>query len=285
MINRRSFVAGVAPLIISAGAFAKTPPGGRLRAWAMATAPGGGGLPPDYPLDHTSVSGVQTGKQWGCFGRTSDDPTAHARIIAEADGDELWADAIGGPDGTAGIELNVTGACQQCSNRFLLPAGIDVNAAHGAEITIPLFGRYGFGIPDLINRIKSGAYQVNKSFPKRISDKMVQNVLKRIEYNNTHEWIVMERYFEQIFKPILGARWLQCKPDLSHVYLALFNYREALFSQYNKNHISKQQFTSRLYAAYTASIELVIEIVSPATMAHITSAPASVQADFVFNNH
>lgn len=287
MMHRRKFLMGVASLTLGRTALSQTSSSkGTLRAWAMPTkADPGAGLPAGYPLDHTSVSGVVSGVEWGCYGRTPSDPQAvDKRVIAEGEGDELWAAAIGGKDGYAGIKLGITGACQQNANRLLLPAGIDVDKAHGNELATPVFGKFGFGIPDLLNRIKDGAHTVNKEHPGRISEKKVAAVIQHIKSNNTEELPIMERYLEQTYRPVVGPRWPACKADLSHVYFGLFNYREALYSQYSKGHITDPQMGARLQAALTAAVQLVIEILSPETMARISEAPAAVQAAFVFRN-
>lgn len=282
-MDRRDFlVGGVALLGSGALAAPPRPQPGRLQAWAMRTAPGPG-LPASYPLDHTAVVGVRTAMQWGCFGRTAAQGGDENRIIAEGDGDELWAEAIGGPDGHAGIDLDVTGACQQNSNRILIPAGIDVDLARGNEIATPLFGKYGFGIPALVTRIKDGARSVNQRFPGRISEKAVARAVRRVQVNDTEEWTVVEGYLEKLFRPALGAEWAACRTDLSRVYQALFYYREALFSQYSKGRITKQDFVARLQGSLTGSIQLVSEIVTPVKMVSST-IPPGVQAAFVFNN-
>jgi hypothetical protein len=284
MIGRRSLLLGSASLILAGHVTAATVKTGRLQAWAMLTGPGPG-LPPTYPLDHTAVVGITTSKQWGCFGRTAAEQGTDKRIVAEADGDEMWAAAIAGADGSAGLELDVTGACQQCSNRILLPAGIDVNGAHGNEIATPLFGKYGFGIPALVIRIKDGAQAVNKTLPGRISEKAVANAVKHVQVNNTEEWSVVEGYLERLFRPGLGASWPACKADLSHVYFALYNYREALFSQYSQGHISKAEFVGSLQTALNGAIQLVTEIVTPHNSPAPAAIPADVQAAFVLHNN
>ncbi|MDX8535186.1 hypothetical protein RFM41_29755 [Mesorhizobium sp. VK25A] len=284
MIDRRSLVIGGTTIVLAGYGISAPMKVGRLQAWAMRTGPGPG-LPQSYPLDHTAVVGVTTSKQWGCFGRTAAEDGEEKRIIAEADGDELWATEIGGADGSAGIELDVTGACQQCSNRLLLPAGIDVNKAHGNEITTPLFGKYGFGIPALVTRIKDGAHAVNQNFPGRISDRAVAAAVKHVQVNNTEEWSVVEGYLESLFRPSLGPDWPACKADLSHVYYALYNYREALFSQYSKGHITKADFVTRLQGALSGAIQLVAEIVTPSKSNAAVAILPEVQAAFVLHNN
>jgi hypothetical protein len=49
----------------------------------------------------------------------------------------------GGAYARAGIVYNVTGWCHQMANRILQPAGVDVSAARGYQISKLLWGKYG----------------------------------------------------------------------------------------------------------------------------------------------
>jgi hypothetical protein len=283
MTRRREALIGAIAIVASRGSFAQSSDIGRLQAWAMRTgAPAF--LPSGYPLDHTAVVGVTASKQWGCFGRTAAEGGAENRMIEEAAGDELWAAEIAGPDGLAGLEQNVTGACQQCSNRILLPAGIDVNKARGNEIALPLFGKYGLGIPELVTRIKDGAHVVNRLHPNRISESQIESAVNSVSSNNTEEWRVVASYLEAMFKPQLGAAWPDCEADLSLVYLSLYNYREVLFRQYSKGRISKTDFVGRLQVALTGAVQLVGEIVKPVIGRNLFMIPAADLAGAFLNN-
>lgn len=93
----------------------------------------------DWPLDHVFVS-THDGYSWGCFGRgLADDP--EARVICKGRAEYEWVMEIAGSDASAGVQHTVTGVCQCCANRLLLPAGIDVQDAPGNEIVVPIFGK------------------------------------------------------------------------------------------------------------------------------------------------
>ena len=129
MISRRTFnLALAATALPTAGALgAAIAEDGKVEftAWVMPTAWHPVPALDHWLLDHTAVA-TSTGMEWGCFGRTYSDNPKGSSAVARGMGDEAWARAIAGPDGHAGINYGVTGVCDQCSNRILLPAGIDV---------------------------------------------------------------------------------------------------------------------------------------------------------------
>ena len=192
----------------------------------------------NWPLDHTPVS-TSTGTQYGCFGRTYSDAPGEASLIASGTGDEAWAHAIAGPDGHAGIEHGLNGVCDQCSNRILLPANIDVRNSPGNEVATLFCGIYGLGIEELIVRIKDAAVAVNKDFPKRIPDQAVDDVVARVSGGLKDELALVRYDMERIIKPAVGPKYDELKTDIESVYLSFYYKRTALYHAYQRGNLGK----------------------------------------------
>lgn len=283
MISRRNFnfvLAGAAVPLVT-GARAAEPDKVGFIAYAMPTKWHPIAALGNWPLDHTAVS-TTTGTQWGCFGRRQKDDPGAATVVATGMGDELWAIAIAGPDGHAGIDYAVTGVCDQCSNRILLPANIDVRYSPGNEIATLLCGHYGLGLPELITRIKDAAASVNKDHPGRISDAAVADVLARVGGGLDDEWLVLRGDIERIIKPVLGDRYDTLKTDIEDVYLSLYYKRVALAHAYEREMIDKANLVRKVNAAFVLSLDDLKDVIGAQSYAKIIPMPPQVAADYVF---
>lgn len=234
----------------------------------------------DWPLDHVALT-TSNGTQWECFGRTqAQEPSAKA--IAHAPGDELWAKAIAGPDGTAGIDFGVTGICHHCANRIALSADIDSRDAPGNEIATPIFGRYGLDRATLATRVKDAARLVNKEHPNRISEKRIAGVVARIGGGLKDEWATVRSDIEQFIKPALGSDYNLLKGDIEHVYLSFFHKREALYSAYLRKSIDRNRFIARMNSGFTMALEDLKDVVGNDRFGKIVPVPPKLAADYLF---
>jgi hypothetical protein len=84
--------------------------------------------------DHTYVTSSEQ-HVWPCAGRSDG-----GRMICTRSGSAWLASCLAGAHSTAGIVYGVTGWCHQMANRILRPAGVDVSAARGYRIHLPLVG-------------------------------------------------------------------------------------------------------------------------------------------------
>ena len=159
----------------------------------------------NWPLDHTCVA-TSSGMQWGCYGRTYPEDPSVATVVATGPGDDLWAKAIAGPDGHAGIDYGVTGVCDQCSNRILLPAGLTVRNSPGNEIATLLSGIYGLKLAEFATRVKDAAAAVNKEHPGRIPEAKVEAAVALLGGGLKDEWALVRANNERLIKPVLGAQ-------------------------------------------------------------------------------
>lgn len=99
------------------------------------------------PLDHVYLAS-DTGKTWGCFGRTS----GGLKIAELVDADIDAAEKAAGPDGSAGIVYMLNGIDHQVANRILRAANpkasVTVSRATGYRVSASLYGPYGRNLPD-----------------------------------------------------------------------------------------------------------------------------------------
>ena len=234
-----------------------------------------------WPLDHTCVSAGDL--QWGCFGRAYKDDPTQASPIARGMGDPLWAQAIAGPDGHALIDYGVTGVCDQCSNRILLPAGIDCRNSPGNEVATLLSGTYGLGIKELVVRIKDAAAAVNRDHKGRVSEAAVADAVRRVDRGLDGEWEIVRYDIDRIIKPAVGARYATLKLEIEDAYLSLYYKRQALAGAYGRGAIDKKTLVGRVTTAYVALLEDLKEIMGVDDFKKIVPVSPEVAADYVFH--
>lgn len=236
----------------------------------------------DWPLDHTCVS-TSSGAEWGCFGRTySQDPSV-ATAIASGPGDELWARAIAGPDGSAGIDYGVTGVCDQCSNRILLPAGLTVKNAPGDEIAMLLAGIYGLRLQAFAARVEDAAAAVNREHPGRISDAEVAAAVARLGGGLKDELALVHQNNARLIEPVLGrARYAAVAPDIERLYLAFHEQREALTHAYERGTIDKATLVATVRGAFIAALGDLRDVIGAENYAKIVPVPPQDASDYVF---
>ncbi len=286
MISRRGFNLGVAFAAASAATAplalaeaAETDVG--FTAYAMPTQWHPIKQLPTWPLDHTCVA-TSTGTQWGCFGRTYPEDPSVATIVATGNGDELWARAIAGPDGRAGIDYGVTGVCDQCSNRILLPAGITVRNSPGNEIATLLCGIYGLKLGVFVTQVKDAAAAVNKEHPGRISDAKVDAVVKVLGGGLKDEWELVRANNDRIIKPVLGAQYEAVAPDLEDIYLSLYYKREALVHAWERGTLEKAVLVRKVSAAFVESLSDLRDVIGARNYAKLIAVPPQAASDYVF---
>jgi len=235
----------------------------------------------NWPLDHTCVA-TSTGTQWGCFGRTYAEDPSVATAIASGPGDELWAKAIAGPDGHAGIDYGVTGVCDQCTNRILLPAGLTCKNSPGNEIATLLAGIYGLKLQAFVTRVKDAAAAVNKDHPGRISEAKVEAAVTALGGGLKDEWELVRSNNERLIKPVLGAQYDAVAPDIEDIYLSLYYKREALTHAWERGNIDKGTLVGKVSVAFVEALGDLRDVVGAKNYARIVPVPPQVASDYVF---
>ena len=235
----------------------------------------------NWPLDHTCVA-TSAGAEWGCFGRKySEDPSV-ATAIASGPGDELWARAIAGPDGSAGIDYGVSGVCDQCSNRILLPAGITVKNSPGNEIATLLCGIYGLQIDAFVARVKDAALAVNRAHPGRIPEAKVEAAVATLGGGLKDELTLVRANNERLIKPVLGAQYVIVAPDIERVYLSFHYKREALSRAYERGTIDKATLVRKVTSGFAEALGDLRDVVGAPAYAKIVPVPPQDASDYVF---
>jgi len=213
------------------------------------------------PFYHVYVM-AENGYCWGCFGRgVSEVP--NAEIICEGSANLEWVMQIAvdacsvnpklcstgalcysGP--CAGVTLSVNGICQNCANRLLLPAGIDVSNAPGNEVATFIFGKYGLGRQELIERVTKAAGRVNAAQSGAISPEELETVLGRIRTEEADEYkIILDdlRQFLGVKAPELPQGVQQ---KLMAIHGELYDQRSNTYDQFRVNAISLEQYKTTM---------------------------------------
>ena len=214
-----------------------------------------------HPFYHVYVM-ADNGYCWGCFGRgVSEVP--NAELICEGFANLEWVMQIA-VDGCsvnpkpcstgalcysrpcAGVTLSVNGICQNCANRLLLPAGIDVSNAPGNEVATFIFGKYGLGRQELIERVTKAAERVNAAQAGAITTEELEAVLERIKTEESDEYKIILDDLQQF----LGVK----APDLTEsvqqkimaLHGELYNQRSNTYDQFCANSLSLEQYKSTM---------------------------------------
>ena len=234
-----------------------------------------------WPLDHTCVT-TSTGIQWGCFGRTYAEDPSVATAVATGPGDELWAKAIAGPQGYAGIDFGVTGVCDQTSNRILLPAGLTVKNSPGNEIATLLCGIYGLKLDAFVTLVKDAAAAVNREHPGRVTEEQVHAAVTALGGGLKDEWDLVRANNERLIKPALGADYAAVAPDIEQVYLSFYYKRTALTHAYERGNIDKTVLVRKVSIGFVEALNDLRDVVGAKNYAKILPVPAQDAADYVF---
>lgn len=100
-----------------------------------------------YLADHTYVTSSD-GYAWGCWGGS-----IGGNQICQGNGNSAVAACLSQPNSHAGITYLITGVCHQTANRILYPAMVIVSGARGYWLSSLLYGTYGRGAHQWIQRI------------------------------------------------------------------------------------------------------------------------------------
>jgi hypothetical protein len=148
-------------------------------------------------LDHTFVVSDR-GDNWSCWGRGREViPQSHQ--LAQTQGNAIWADLFHGSDPIhpCGLTEKVSGVCQNVCNRLLLVGDADVSSAGGNELVIILYGKYGFGLDDFINRVNRAASMANQQQAGAVSENDVDAVVSKIKGSEEQEIETLRRHFTE----------------------------------------------------------------------------------------
>ena len=156
------------------------------------------GLPPGIKLSHTFVSSPNY--DFNCFGQGKQFVST-AKMLPSAAGSALeeWAIAIYGPNHdeyspAADVLVRQNGVCHNAANRVLAIAGADVSDATGNALVMLMYGKYGFGVKDYIQKIKDAADKVNADAKEIvITPDDVNTVLNRVLGDASLELPTLER--------------------------------------------------------------------------------------------
>ena len=235
----------------------------------------------DWPLDHTCVA-ASTGEQWGCFGRTYAEDPSVATAVATGPGDLLWAKAIAGPEGYAGVDFGVTGVCDQTSNRILIPAGLTVKNSPGNEIATLFCGIYGLKLDAFVARVKDAALVVNREHAGRVTEEQVATAVTTLGGGLKDEWDLVRANNARFIKPALGAQYEAVAPDIEQVYLSFYYKRAALVHAYERGNIDKGVLVRKVGIGFVEALNDLRDVVGAKNWAKIVPVPAQDAADFVF---
>jgi len=234
----------------------------------------------NWPLDHVFVS-TEAGYCWGCFGRgLSDEP--NARVICQGPAIMEWAMEIAGPDGSAGVQHCVTGVCHCCANRILIPAGIDVHEAPGNEIVVPMFGKYGLGLSDLVERVKSAALAVNTRLEEAVSERAVEQAIQSITRAKEDEYDILMDDIDDFLHVKFSNMPLDDQSALKGIYSELYDKRQADYEQLGTGKISADEFKSRMQINMSSSMHQIRDLLGQEAYKGTFKMPPEIAAAYLF---
>ena len=234
----------------------------------------------NWPLDHVFVS-TEQGQSWGCFGRgLADEP--NSQIICQGSALVEWAKEIAGPDGSAGVQHCVTGVCHCCANRILIPAGVDVHDAPGNEIVVPIFGKYGLGLPALVDRVKAAATTVNNRTPNSISDIELDKVIQHITRAKEDEYEILMDDLNDFLHVNFSALPSDEQMGIKNIYSNLYDKRQADYEPFAAGKISAEAFQSRMRANVTTALHDVKDQLGEAAFHSVFKMPPEIATAYLF---
>ena len=200
------------------------------------------------PVDHVFIESA-TGENWRLFGG-QDVVTPLTPAVGSAAINYEWFKRVHGEGsqiaGTvAGINVYVTGTCQNAANRLLALGLGDVSKAQGHPLVILAYGKYGFGVMAFIDLIRSTAQSLNGE----VSQSDVDATISEIAGDQDDEFSILEQDFDKRFglpdSEIPSAKRLALKKK----YLEYHDRREKVYAETpsNPNGIAFQKdYSSRM---------------------------------------
>jgi len=234
----------------------------------------------NWPLDHVFVS-TEQGHSWGCFGRgLAEDP--NARVVCQGYAIVEWATEIAGTDGSAGVQHCVTGVCHCCANRILIPAGVDVHDASGNEIVVPIFGKYGLGLPALIDRVKAAASAVNGRTPNSISDSALEQAIQRVTRAKEDEYEILMDDIDDFLHVKFSSLPADARASMKTIYSELYDKRQAEYEQFAAGRITADEFKMRMRTNVTAALHEVRDLLGQEAFHAVFRMPPELAAAYLF---
>jgi len=259
---------------------------GAKQEWGLADYP--------YPFSHVFVT-AENGFCWGCFGRgISEVPDASticqglanlqwvmqiASLECPSNPHPCISGAVCSKSPCAGITFTVNGICQNCANRLLLPAGIDVNKAPGNEIATFLFGKFGLGRLELMDRVTKAADRANSIEVGAVSSDDLKAVLGLIESEEQDEYKIILGDMQEFLGIKIPDLPASTQNQIEIVHGHLYDQRTETYEDYLKNGLGLEAYrTTMKKHALAAFSEIETEIgqkgfqqifgVSPQVAAH-----------------
>lgn len=234
----------------------------------------------NWPLDHVFVS-TEQGYSWGCFGRgLAEEP--NAKIVCQGYAIVEWTREIAGPDGSAGVQHQVTGVCHCCANRILIPAGVDVHDAPGNEIVVPIFGKYGLGLPALIDRVKTAAGAVNRRTPNSISDPAVEQAIQRITRAKEGEYEILMDDIDDLLHIKFSSLPADAQVSMKAIYSELYDKRQVDYEQFATGTIKAEEFKVRMHTNVTSALHNVRDLLGQEAFHSMFRMPPELAAAYLF---
>jgi hypothetical protein len=208
-------------------------------------------------LHHTFVLS-DAGNNWNCFGDIRNKMTSGVIPIDGAEGfcNARWASLIYGENEgkncefpAAGLKERYDGVCHNVANRLLVLAGVDVSNAPGNEYATILYGKYGFGIEQYINRLKQAACEVNRDQPGAISDVEIERVISKIENRLADELNILSEDCEEQLQISFSGCDDSLRKDLFAAYVEFDKKRLAAFSFHPDEPAFNEKYCMRLRPA------------------------------------
>jgi len=237
----------------------------------------------NWPLDHVFVS-TEKGDSWGCFGRgLAEEP--NARIICQGYGIVEWAMEIAGADRNAGVQHCVTGVCHCCANRILIPAGIDVHDAPGNEIVVPIFGKYGLGLPALIERIKAAAKAVNGRLLNCIADSVVEQAIQRITRTKEDEYEILMDDLDDFLHIKFSSLPSGIKDSMKTIYSNLYNKRIEDYDLFAAGKMTSNEFKAKMRTNVISALHDVKDLIGQENFNSVFKMPPEIAAAYLFGRN
>jgi hypothetical protein len=172
-------------------------------------------------LDHVFVTSSLR-NNWNCFGGGIEE-ACREHEIASSQGYVEWASLVYNPEKEGRVGRNpdaypaaevtelFNGVCQNAANRVLAftENNIDVRKANASALVTLLYGKYGFGIEDFIERVKSTAARLS------VSGEVLAKILQRISQGQSADAeldIFKSVYAQKLgrsFPEIPAEQWVQ----------------------------------------------------------------------------
>ena len=148
--------------------------------------------PEKIDVDHVFMAPDDLSINWNCFGGgieelTSKDERTRNRVrsLVSGVGNIEWMRAVYGPisSAAAGVVNCFNGVCQTVGNRLMAMTkeNADSSKAKGNELVVLIFGKYGYGVADFINLIRTKADELNAVKLGTVSAEEVERTVANLE--------------------------------------------------------------------------------------------------------